>query len=183
MCSHGHSHDCEALHSGGEGSRYELFQQIDLENVECLNEEVDESGKTVFKNWDEHLDVTKFVESSADEELLINIPFVSNIKLLGITVIGDNDNSARHPSEVLLFKTDGPLTFESAQALTPCQKIELHAGNNGQIDYATKPAKFTNVQHLVMYFPKNFGAETTMISYIGVNSFIFFMSFGQLFFF
>ncbi len=36
-----------------------LYQKIDTENLECLNESVDGSGKTVFKSWEDRLDKTK----------------------------------------------------------------------------------------------------------------------------
>lgn len=36
-----------------------LYQKIDTENLQCLNEAEDGSGKTVFKPWDERLDKTK----------------------------------------------------------------------------------------------------------------------------
>ena len=36
-----------------------LFQRIDTEKVQCLNESVDGSGKTVFKPWEDRLDVSQ----------------------------------------------------------------------------------------------------------------------------
>ena len=61
---HGHSHDCGGGHShnGIEDvpdseriAQYSLYSKIDLERVQCLNEVVDGSGKTVFKPWDQRL--------------------------------------------------------------------------------------------------------------------------------
>jgi hypothetical protein len=45
---------------------------------------VDNSGRGVFKAYEQRLDRTQFVESDADEELLFNIPFTGNVKLKGI---------------------------------------------------------------------------------------------------
>ena len=35
------------------GVQYSLYQRIDLENVTCLNEEVENSGRNVFKPWED----------------------------------------------------------------------------------------------------------------------------------
>lgn len=38
---------------------YSLYQKIDTEKLQCLNESEEGAGKTVFKPWDERLDKTK----------------------------------------------------------------------------------------------------------------------------
>ena len=84
---HGHSHGAGCDHGAagkvGEeaGVSYSLYQKIDMNNLTCLNEEVEDSGKTVFKPWESRLDRVKFVQSDADEELLINIPFTGECTL------------------------------------------------------------------------------------------------------
>lgn len=57
-CSHQHAdHGGDDAHTGPElGIQYTLYTKIDIENVQCLNEAVEGSGKTVFKPWDERLD-------------------------------------------------------------------------------------------------------------------------------
>ena len=48
----GHDHGASGLQGEELGVQYSLYQKIDLENVSCLNEEIDGSGKTVFKPWE-----------------------------------------------------------------------------------------------------------------------------------
>lgn len=58
---HGH-HDCEggSSHDPAEmGISYSLYKKIDLENVQCLNEAVENSGRLVFKPWEERLSLDK----------------------------------------------------------------------------------------------------------------------------
>lgn len=54
-CDHDHSHD----NFDEIGIQYNLFEKIDIENLQCLNESVDGAGKTVFKPWDKRLDRTQ----------------------------------------------------------------------------------------------------------------------------
>ena len=56
-CSHGQS----GLSGEEFGLQYSLYQKIDLENVSCLNEEVENSGKTVFKPWEDRMNRQQFV--------------------------------------------------------------------------------------------------------------------------
>lgn len=62
---HGHDHSghgsCDGHdHTPAElGVAYSLYTRIDIDNVECLNEAIEDSGKTVFKPWEERLDREK----------------------------------------------------------------------------------------------------------------------------
>lgn len=38
-----------------ESAEWNLFYKIDLDNLQCLNEEIDGSCKKIFRNWDERL--------------------------------------------------------------------------------------------------------------------------------
>lgn len=60
-CAHQHhDHGGDDAHVGPElGIQYTLYTKIDLDNVTCLNEATEGSGKTVFKPWDERLDFSR----------------------------------------------------------------------------------------------------------------------------
>ena len=159
-----HSHDDPAGDSVGVA--YSLYSKIDLNRLECLNEAVDGSAKTIFKPWNERLDNENYVESDADEELLFNIAFTGNIKLKGIIVRGANDDS--HPSSLKIYKNRPNMSFDDT-SLEPDQEFELQRDTMATAEYPTKIVKFATVNHLTLYFPKNFGDDTTRIYYIGLK--------------
>ena len=58
-CGHGHDHGKAGLLGEEFGLQYSLYQRIDVENVTCLNEEIENSGKLVFKPWEDRKDRNK----------------------------------------------------------------------------------------------------------------------------
>ncbi|KAJ3654058.1 hypothetical protein Zmor_013272 [Zophobas morio] len=165
-----HGRCCEGDHQHRDtpemGIEYSLYTKINKDNLECLNEAVEGSGKTVFKPWEERMNFDLFVDSDADEELLFNIPFTGNVKLKGIIIIGEDSDT--HPSKIRMFKNRPSMTFDDVGA-TADQEFQLHVDNQGTLEYATKIVTFNSVHHLTLHFPSNFGAETTRIYYIGLR--------------
>ncbi|KAM3176792.1 hypothetical protein ACTXT7_005808 [Hymenolepis weldensis] len=165
MCEH-HGH-CEHIQAAEDTAHlYNLYKYIDMENLVCLNERVADSGKKVFKPFEERKDSNTFVESDVDEELLFNIPFTGSIKLKGIIIAAENGET--HPASVAIFKNRSYMTFDDTNA-APDQCLELHEDPNGEITYPLKVMKFGSVQHLSLHFKTNFGGETTRIHYIGLR--------------
>lgn len=54
-CSHAHDHD----ESPEMGIQYSLYEKIDFENLTCLNESIENSGRGIFKSWEERLNFDK----------------------------------------------------------------------------------------------------------------------------
>ena len=63
MPQHHCDHECNGHSSLNDsedlGVLYSLFSKIDLGKLECLNEAEEGSGKTVFKPWEERMDMEK----------------------------------------------------------------------------------------------------------------------------
>lgn len=75
---HGH-HDHEHDHSDDitPAIQFSLYEQISFDEITTLNEVTRDSGKAVAKKtWAERLQVEPELESDADEQLLMTVPYV-----------------------------------------------------------------------------------------------------------
>jgi hypothetical protein len=135
---------------------------IDRDNVVALNS-IGE-GKQVIKPWDERLDEQVYIESDADDQLIIRVPFTGSVKLRSLLLkSGPGDQT---PAKVALFANIDNLDFSDAQDKEPLQQFDVAVGREVG-EYPLKPAKFPNVSTVTLFFPASQGAETTRIYYIG----------------
>lgn len=170
-CS-GHSHD----HDHGDELGASLRPQMDLPNVECFNEEVQNSGRAILKLHEERLSAEPSLSSPEDDpELLLKIPFTEAVTIQSISVrsSGASDEKAA-PKTVKLFVNRDDLDFDTARELEPQAKLELlpsHHFAEGSIDYPLRPAgRFQSVSSLSIYFEDNYGDEmATEITFIGLK--------------
>ncbi|GAA5806203.1 galactose-binding domain-like protein [Helicostylum pulchrum] len=165
--SHCHDEHCEHDHSDlpDSGEQFLLYSKIDLDNVRCLNESEPNSGKKVIRPWNERMDDLKLVESDADEQLIVVIPFTGSVKLRSICLRTDPTDSA--PSKMKVFINRDDVDFDTADSYTPVQEFDLVEGSNNVIEYGVRITKFTSVRNIILYFPENFGEDTSIIRYIG----------------
>ncbi|XP_061597324.1 PITH domain-containing protein 1 [Cololabis saira] len=164
---HGHGHSCECEHEPAErGLEFGLYRRIDLDKLQVLNESRDGDGRKVFKPWEQRTERNQFVESDADEELLFNIPFTGSVKLKGVIISGEDDDS--HPAEIRLFKNIPQMSFDDT-GREPEQAFRLNRDPTAELEYPTKVARFSSVHHLSIHISKNFGADSTRVYYIGLR--------------
>jgi len=175
MSDHNHSHGSGGgcCHSNDDhtdpnnlGLLYSLYSKIDINNLTTLNESEENSGRTVFRSWDDRLSKDHFVISDCDDELLFNIPFTGNVKLKGIIVMGGEDES--HPARVRLYKNKGHMSFDDVKCEAD-QEFELTRDTTGTMEYPVKIVKFSSVYNLSLHFPKSIGGDVTKIYYIGLR--------------
>ncbi|KAJ6511895.1 galactose-binding domain-like protein [Mycena vitilis] len=154
---HDHDHDSTDL-----GPKDNLFSQIDRDNVVALN--ASGLGSTVIKPWNERLDEEKSIESDADDQMIIRIPFTGSVKLRSLLLkTGPTDQT---PSRVVLFSNEDSFDFEDIADKTPTQEFAVAPGR-GVGEYALRTAKFSNVSSISLFFPGSQGADTTQIYYVG----------------
>ncbi|KAK9141952.1 hypothetical protein Syun_011352 [Stephania yunnanensis] len=163
-CLHDHScedHDCS--------SDFSLYKHIDLSKVSALNEAVQGSVKSVFKAWEQRLEISggHLVSNEGDPELLVFIPFTSDVKIKSISVVGGADGTS--PAKMRAFTNREGIDFSDAQNMQPVQEWDLVENLQGVLEYQTRYSRFQNVGNLTLHFSENFGADETQIYYIGLK--------------
>ncbi|XP_062202032.1 uncharacterized protein LOC133904559 [Phragmites australis] len=161
-----HDHSCEDHNCAADWS---LYNHIDIPKVVALNESVPGSVKSVFKPWEQRLDTSGgFLESNeGDPELLIFIPFTSDVKIKSISVVGGADGTS--PSRMRAFINREGIDFSDTQNMQPVQEWELAENLQGVLEYQTRYSRFQGVANLTLHFSDNFGGDTTKIYYIGLR--------------
>ncbi|EMD33304.1 hypothetical protein CERSUDRAFT_142239 [Gelatoporia subvermispora B] len=158
--SHGHDHDMPE----GVGPRDNLFARIDRANVVALNAAAPGTGAEVIKPWHERTDEGTFLESDADDQLIVRVPFTGSVKLRALLLkAGPSDQT---PVKVALYNNIENLDFSDIADLKPTQEFTV-AQSRDVGEYHVMPAKFPNVRSVTLFFPASQGADTTRIYYIG----------------
>ncbi|KZP27403.1 DUF1000-domain-containing protein [Athelia psychrophila] len=158
--NHDHDHDHDI---SGAGPQDNLFQYIDRPNVVALNATTE--GPNVIKPWHERMDEAVSLESDADDQLIIRIPFTGSVKLRSLLL--KTGPAEQTPTKVVLFANEDNLDFDDATDKTPTQ--EFHVAQGREIgEYAVKAAKFSNLSSITLFFPQAQGADSTQIYYVGL---------------
>ncbi|XP_028796114.1 PITH domain-containing protein 1 [Neltuma alba] len=159
-----HDHSCEDHNCSSDWS---LYKHIDLSKVSALNEATPGSVKSVFKAWEQRLDSSgdHLKSNEGDPELLVFIPFTSDVKIKSICIIGGPDGTG--PSKMRAFINREGIDFSDAQSMQVVQEWDLVENTQGVLEYQTRYSKFQSVANITLHFPGNFGGDTTEIQYIG----------------
>lgn len=108
------------------------------------------------------------VYSDADQEIIVNISFVSPVHLRKICIIGGSNGS--HPNELRCFVNRSHVDFTEINDIQPTQIFAVPINMDGNAELITAVHPFTNIQSLALYFPSNHGDEdATSIKYIGLQ--------------
>jgi hypothetical protein len=176
--SHDHSDDITPA------LQYSLYQHINFDGITTMNEADAESGKAIVKKtWAERLQEQPELKSDADEQLLMQIPYVTvtqflhwlmsrysftgQVKLHSILIRTSNSSSAPQTLKVFINRDD--LDFSSASDLAATQEFHLSQTSEVQ-DIPVKRALFGKVQSLTLFFVDNFGQgdeDVTRVTFLG----------------
>ncbi|ESZ91685.1 60S ribosomal protein L3 [Sclerotinia borealis F-4128] len=163
----GHSHEEGHDHSDDitPALQYSLYQHINFDDITTLNEANSGSGKAIVKKtWAERMNEQPELESDADEQLLMHIPFTGQVKLHSILLRTSNSESAPKTLKVFINRDD--LDFGTALDLQPTQEFELSQTSEIQ-DIGVRRALFGKVQNLTLLVEDNYGEDVSRICYVG----------------
>lgn len=136
-----------------------------------MNEQRPSMGMEIIKPWAERNDEMRYLESDADDQLIIRIPFTGQVKLRSLLLkAGPTDQT---PAALHLYPNLDNLDFEEASQGThpaPAQKLESIAVSRDVIEYPLRTAKLSAVRSLTIFVPSSVGgSDTSRIYFLGLR--------------
>nr|DAD19634.1 TPA_asm: hypothetical protein HUJ06_021097 [Nelumbo nucifera] len=145
-------------------NQVDLLDFVDWSGVECLNQNSSHSLVNALKQGyreDEGL----HLESDADEQLLIYIPFTQVIKLHSFLMKGPEDEAG--PKTVKLFANKEHMGFSNVSDFPPSDSAVLSLDNLKGKPFTVKYVKFQSVRSLTIFIEDNqCGGDVTKVQKI-----------------
>ncbi|XP_020579664.1 PITH domain-containing protein At3g04780 [Phalaenopsis equestris] len=137
--------------SGINRSQVDLVDFVDWRGVECLNQSsahnIDNALKQGYRDDDGlHL------ESDADEQLLIYIPFTQVVKLHSVVIKGPEEEG---PRTLKLFANKENMGFSNVNDYPPSDSLILSQDDLKAKPISVKYVKFQNVRSLTIFIEDN----------------------------
>ncbi|CAA0816755.1 PITH domain-containing protein [Striga hermonthica] len=141
----------------------DLQEFVDWSGVECLNQSGSHSLPNALKQGYRE-DDGLHLESDADEQLLIYIPFTQVIKLHSFVIRGPGEEG---PRTVKLFANREHMGFSNVNDFPPSDTAVLSEENLKGKPVIVKYVKFQNVRSLTIFIEDNqSGSEITKVQNI-----------------
>ncbi|KAJ6397727.1 hypothetical protein OIU77_018686 [Salix suchowensis] len=132
-------------------NQVDLLDFIDFSGVECLNQSTSHSLSNAIKQGYRE-DDGLILESDADEQLLIHIPFNQVIKLHSIAIKGPEEDG---PKTVKLFSNKEHMGFSNVNDYPPSDTVVLSPDTLKGKPVVLKYVKFQNVRSLAIFIEDN----------------------------
>ncbi|KAK4491083.1 hypothetical protein RD792_001805 [Penstemon davidsonii] len=144
-------------------NQVDLLDYVDWSGVECLNQSSSHTLPNALKQGyreDEGLSL----ESDADEQLLMYLPFTQVIKLHSIVIKGPEEEG---PKTVKLYANKEHIGFSDVNDFTPSDIATLSEDNLKGKPFILKYVKFQNVRSLTIFIEENqSGSDITKVQNI-----------------
>lgn len=144
-----------------------LYSQLDFSKLITLNEDASNSGRAICqKTWAQRMNPDPELRSSADEQLLMHIPFTGQVRLHSILIRASNSNSC--PKTLKVFANTDNLDFDTASDMSPTQELSISQTSEVQ-EIPVKRAYFNATRSLDLFFEDNWSngeEDETVITYL-----------------
>ncbi|KAL8166420.1 hypothetical protein V2J09_007919 [Rumex salicifolius] len=132
-------------------NQVDLIDFIDWRGVECLNQKGSHTVPNALKQGYRE-DDGLILESDADEQLLIYIPFTQVVKLHSFAIKGPEEEG---PKTVKLFSNKEHMGFSNVNDFPPSDSAVLSTDHLEEKPVLVKYVKFQNVRSLTIFIEDN----------------------------
>ncbi|KZV95850.1 DUF1000-domain-containing protein [Exidia glandulosa HHB12029] len=143
-----------------------IYSLVDKANVHGLNLTVPEHARDVIKPWDQRDDVTKFADSNVDDQMILHIPFIENVRVRSVLVkLGRGDVA---PRRLRVYINSPPSSdFSDLEDIKPHLDLALQEGEAGVTEYPLRAPAFTNTNSLTLFFTDSADGDQSRVYYLG----------------
>ncbi|POY72563.1 thioredoxin [Rhodotorula taiwanensis] len=130
-----------------------LNSEIDQSQVHCLNESAEHPLKDMLRGGDD-----KWLESDADEQLLLHIPIQQSIKLRALRFTTNSSHAKHAPRTIKVYVNNPGVDFDAAEGggAEAAQEIVLDEEQaRGKKVVELRFVRFQNVKHLSIFVADN----------------------------
>ena len=99
--------------------------------------------------------------------MVVMIPFAGEVKVKSICVAGGVEGRA--PSKMKVYKNEEAVDFNIIEEKKAVMTIDLAENLQGEFDYPVNLSKFNNCTNIVLGFEESFGANLSLINFIGLK--------------
>ena len=164
---HGPECTCSQCILGEEQTVVDLTGSVAKNEVFALNEKEHQSCQKLFKIKEEMLDRKDFCDSNdGDSDLVIYIPFSSQVNLKTMNIIGGEDGMAPAKIKIFVNRKESEIDFDLKDSNCE-QEINCVENREGTLKYFLKANKFHSVWSLTLVVTLNHGGDNTRFYYIG----------------
>ncbi|KAA1478771.1 DUF1000-domain-containing protein [Dentipellis sp. KUC8613] len=160
--------------SADPGSDPSLLEHLDSPQLNCLNESVQHTLKSIIGYRTRNANSSTYLLSDADEQLLLNIPFNTTVRIRSLLLRSSNLEQA--PKTIKIFANKLSLGFEDvedAQEPNATQVLDLNEEQaKGEKPIPLRFVRFQSVNSIHIFVASNQGgADETRIDAIDVFGF------------
>ncbi|KZO94204.1 DUF1000-domain-containing protein [Calocera viscosa TUFC12733] len=152
--------------TAGAAETINLFGVIDRDNVFGVNISMPEDAKELIKPWHERESTVKYAESNVDDQLIIHIPFVEQVRIRSIFLKPARGELAPQRVRVYVNRPFG-VYFSDIDDLKPQQDVSLLEGATEVAEYPVRVAAFANVSSVTLLFSDSQDGELSRMYYVG----------------
>ena len=147
-------------------SQASLLSQVDLSQTTCLNEATGHGLREVIRPSM----AGSYLESDADEQLLLGIAFLQSVKLYALRFTTSGESIASAPKTIRVFPDALTIGFDEASSQTPAQEFQLTKNQaSGKELVLLRYVKFQKVNSVSLFVQDNQdGEETTRLDKIEI---------------
>lgn len=148
-----------------------LWDVIDFDGIQVAGVRDDSVVRRVIRPWCEkgrELEPAQRLTSLEDDaEMILTIPFVSSVRLKGITMAGPPDDS--HPARIKLWANRESLGFDDARDGAGDQAIGINVDPAGNLTYPLNAGKFASVRSVTIFISEAEGGDdvSSVVTFLG----------------